>query len=75
MPKIRVTWLGMVAIFLILLHQQIARSFSLAIGGSVLLFIGLVILPVLLTALWRQGLLPPERVAVHETPPDEPPQP
>ena len=72
-PSIRVTWLGMVGIFLLLLHQQVVRSFGLAIGPAVLLFIAFVFLPVLLLALWRAGLLPPERVAVTDTPPDEPP--
>lgn len=68
-PRIRVTWLGMVAILMILLHQEIIRSFPMGMGGKVLLFIGLVMLPVLLLALWRQGLLPPERVPVDAPPP------
>lgn len=72
-PRIRVTWIGLVGMLLLLIHKQVSKALALAIGPSALLFIGLVLVPVLLLSLWRAGLLPPERVAVTDG--EEPPAP
>ena len=71
-PKIRVTWIGLVFMLLMLIHKQLAKTLALSIGPAVLLFIPVVLLPVLLLSLWRAGLLPPERVPVTD---EEPPAP
>jgi hypothetical protein len=69
----RVTWVGMVGLFLVLLHAELRRAFNLGMAGTVGLFILVVLIPLLLLVLWRAGLLPPERVLVEpEQPPQEP---
>lgn len=65
---VRVTWLGMVAVLLTLIHQQIVLAHPMGMTGRVGLFIAMVLVPVLLLALWRAGLLPPERVPSDEGP-------
>lgn len=63
---IRVTWLGQVALVLLLAHLAAFRAFApgAGMGARVLAFILGVALPVVAVTLWRAGLLPPERVAV-----------
>lgn len=72
-PKVRVTWIGLVFMLLMLIHKQLAKSLALSIGPAVLLFIPVVLIPVLALSLWRAGLLPPERVPVQQD--EEPPAP
>lgn len=69
MPHIRVTWLGQVAVLMLLVHQFILRTHPMGMTGKVGMFILVVIIPVLLATLWRAGLLPPERVPVEPEPP------
>lgn len=64
----RVTWVGMVGLFLVLLHAELRRAFNLGMTGTVGLFILVVVLPLVALILWRQGLLPPERVLVQDEP-------
>jgi hypothetical protein len=74
----RVTWVGMVGLFLVLLHAELRRAFNLGMTGTFGLFILVVVLPLAALVLWRMGLLPPERVAVEveDAPPaPEPPAP
>jgi hypothetical protein len=74
----RVTWVGLVGLFLVLLHRELTRVLNPGMGLTVLMFIVVVLLPLLLLILWRAGLLPPERVAVGAEPaagPETPPQP
>lgn len=67
-PKVRITWVGQVGVFLSLLAGYIMQSIPMNIGERVLLSIGLVVLPVVALLLWRAGLLPPERYE-EELPP------
>ena len=60
----RVTWVGMVGLFLVLLHREVTKVMNTGMGLTVLLFILIVLLPIGLLILWRAGLLPPERVEV-----------
>lgn len=72
----RVTWVGMVGLFLVLLHAELRRTFNLGMTGTVGLFILVVVLPLIALILWRMGLLPPERVLVEDEPSaSEPPSP
>lgn len=63
---IRVTWLGQVALALTLIHQAVFRTLlpGAPVGTRVLAFALGVLLPTLLLALWRAGLLPPVREVV-----------
>jgi fucose 4-O-acetylase-like acetyltransferase len=67
-PRIRITWVGQVAMFLLLLHQFILRTHPMGMVGRAGLFILVVLIPVVLVSLWRAGLLPPERVPVDQDP-------
>lgn len=61
--KVRVTWLGMVLVLCLMTHRAILLNWpALGMTGKVATFIAVVILPMLGLALWRLGLLPPERV-------------
>lgn len=69
--KVRLTWLGMVFVLCLMTFRAITRGWpGLGMTGEVVLFIGVVVLPMLALALWRLGLLPPERVRV-DAPPQE----
>lgn len=59
---VRWTWIGMVAVLMTLIHQQIVSLHPMGVTGRAGLFIVLVLVPVILATLWRAGLLPPERV-------------
>ena len=67
-PKVRVTWIGQVTLFLALIDDYTLQQLNLGMGGKVLLTLAIVVLPCLALCLWRAGLLPPERVI------EEPPQ-
>jgi hypothetical protein len=67
-PYTRVTWVGMVAVLLILIHDQLTRVYPMGMTLKAALFIAIVVIPTILVILWRQGLLPPERVPVDEPP-------
>ena len=77
--KTRITWVGLVAMLLLLIHKEVSRG--MAMTPKAAWFIVLVVIPLVLLLLWRSGLLPPERVAVDGEPqptpplPDAPPQP
>jgi hypothetical protein len=71
----RVTWVGLVGLFLVLLHRELTHTLNTGMGLTVLLFIVIVLIPILLLILWRAGLLPPERVAVAPDEPQPPTQP
>lgn len=60
--KIRVTWIGQVGLLLFLLSNYLMQQFPMGMGYKVLLTLVMVVLPVIALALWRAGLLPPERV-------------
>lgn len=64
-PYTRVTWVGLVAVLLMLIHKRLGQAVPLSMGLTVLSFIGIVVLPTLAVILWRAGLLPPERVRVE----------
>ena len=68
-PKIRVTWIGQVAVLLALIDDYMLQSLHPAMTGKVLLTLAVVVLPVVALALWRAGLLPPERYEVEPPPP------
>lgn len=74
MPYMRVTWVGMVAVLLILIHDQLTRMYPMGRGLQVLLFILIVVLPIFALSLWRAGLLPPERVAIDSATSEEEPR-
>lgn len=61
-PKLRVTWIGLVATLLMLIHIEVMKIFLVPVTPRFGLFLLMVVLPVLLLSLWRAGLLPPERV-------------
>lgn len=61
-PKLRVTWIGLVATLLTLVHIEVMRLFPVGITARFGFLLLMVVLPVLLLGLWRAGLLPPERV-------------
>jgi membrane protease YdiL (CAAX protease family) len=61
----RLTWLGLVAVLLLLIHKEILRTQpALGMTGKAAWFIAVVLVPMGLLLLWRAGLLPPERVPV-----------
>ncbi len=70
MPKVRVTWLAMVVIMFMLAHRALIENVPLGVTGKVATFIAMVLVPTVLFALWRLGLLPPERVVVEATDPE-----
>lgn len=59
---IRVTWIGMVAVFMLLAHLTHMQLRPMGMTAQAGWFIVTVLVPVVLVALWRAGLLPPERV-------------
>lgn len=72
---VRVTWIGLVAVLGLLVHKRLGQVFAMGMTLKALLFIALVLLPTLLLALWRAGLLPPEQVEVQVEPFTPPPGP
>jgi hypothetical protein len=72
---VRVTWIGLVAVLGLLVHKRLGQVFPMGMSLKALLFIGVVVLPTLFLALWRAGLLPPERVEVPVEPFTPPPKP
>lgn len=65
---VRPTWLAMVVVLFLMTHRSVLHANpTLGQSGKVGLFILIVVLPTLALALWRCGLLPPERVeSTHE---------
>lgn len=75
-PAFRVTWVGLVCVLGLLVHKRLGQVLLLGTTEKFLLMIPLVVLPTLLLALWRAGLLPPEHVEVpvEALPPPGPPR-
>lgn len=75
-PAFRITWIGLVCALGLLVHKRLLQLFDPSMGLKFLLFMLIVVLPTMLLALWRAGLLPPERVAVpvEPLPPPGPPR-
>jgi tellurite resistance protein TehA-like permease len=66
---IRVTWIGLVAVLLLLIHKRLIQLYPMGITERAGLFVLVVVIPVALVSLWRAGLLPPERVSEEESSP------